>query len=159
MTVSNPSTRSSSSTTGLYAKAIGSIVVTGLTAYIAASADGSVSATEWITIVIAIVAALVVIWAIPSTPVWLARGGKAIAAAVIAALSSIIIGLEDGGLSQAEIITAIVAFLTSLGLVAISPNAASSDPTDARGKIVPIDYQTKQTIAGNPGITPPRAAG
>jgi hypothetical protein len=144
------------STIGLYTKAIGSLVVTGLTAYITAAGDGDITTTDVIVIVVAVIAALGVVWAIPSTPLWLSRFGKAIAAALVAGLSSLIIGLQDGGgLNQVETITAIIAFLTALGLVGVSPNAASSDPTDARGRIVPIGYETKQTLAGNPGVAPP----
>src|SRR5439155_1051762 len=111
MTTGSITPTESTATIGLYTKAIGSLVVTGLTAYITAASDGHVTSTDWITIVIAVLAALGVVWAIPSTPAWLNRFGKAIAAALIAGLTSVVIGLQDdGGLSQVEGITAIIAF-------------------------------------------------
>lgn len=152
---------------GIYVKALATLVVTGLTAYIAAAADGSVTAVEWVTIAIAVVVATGVVWAIPSTPKWFQSYGKAFAGALVAGLSSLAVGLSDGdpdgavgSLSQAEIITAIVAFIVALGLVAAAPNAASSDPTGVDGRIVPVSYATKQGLVGGqpPTATPPAAS-
>lgn len=145
------------STIGLYIKAIGTLVVTGLTAYIAALADGDVTSVEWITIVISVVIATAIVWAVPSTPAVFQKWGKAIASAVVAALSSIAVGLTDGnGLSQAEIITAIVAGLTSLGLIGFASNAASSDPYNPATKQVhPVSYDEKAALIGSPPASPP----
>lgn len=145
---------------GLYTKAIASLVVTGLTAYITAASDGDVTTVDWISIAIAVLAAAGVIWAIPNTPSWLATYGKSLAAALIAGLSSLIIGLTQGdnGLTQPELLTAIIGFITALGVVAIAPNAASSDPVDpATGHVIPISQEEKLEIATGivPGQEPP----
>jgi len=138
------------STIGIYVKDLATLVVTGLTAYIAAVTDGDVTSIEWITIVISVLVASGIVWAIPSTPKWFQSYGKAFASALTAGLSSIAVGLLDAGLSQAEIVTAVVAFITALGLVAASPNAAASDPVGADGRIVPVTYQAKQNLIGTP---------
>jgi hypothetical protein len=134
---------------GLYTKAIASLVVTGLTAYITAASDDVVTTVDWISIAIAVLAAAGIIWAIPNTPSWLATYGKSLAAALIAGLSSIIIGIQQGdnGLSQTEIITAIVGFIAALGVVAVAPNAASSDPVNpTTGQVVPITREEKLSM-------------
>ena len=137
----------STSTIGLYTKALGTLVVTGLTAYITALADDSVNTQEWITIAIAVLVGTGVVWAVPSTPEVYRKYGKASAGALVAGLASVAVGLTDGGgLSQAEIVTAIVALITALGVVSISPNAASSDPVNAQGRIVPVSLSDKQAL-------------
>ena len=51
-----------------YAKAIAGAVTAGLTAAATALTDGSVDPVESITIAIAVITALGVVWAVPNTP-------------------------------------------------------------------------------------------
>jgi hypothetical protein len=139
---------------GLYAKALGTMVVTGFTATIAALADNSIAPDEWLTIAIATLLSTGVVWAVPSTPAWMRHYGKAGVAGIVAFLSSIAVGLTDGPggsveISQAEWLTAAVALLTALGVVAATSNAAASDPVMGK-KIVPVSHDEKvRLVNGN----------
>jgi hypothetical protein len=142
------------STIGLYTKAIASLVVTGLTSYSTAAADGNVTGSEWLTTAIAVIAGTAIVWAIPQAPEWLRYYGKSVAAGLVAFLGSLIIGLQDGGgLSQAEITTAIAALIIGSGLVGIASNAASSDPVSvATKKIIPVSLDDKRAFTADTEI-------
>lgn len=58
----------------------------------------------------------------------LAPFAKAILAAVIASLSALLTGLQDDGLTGAEVLTAVIAGLVGLGAVFSIPNRAPFIP-------------------------------
>lgn len=138
------------STISLYTKAIGTLVVTALTSYISAVEDnGNVTAPEWITIVISTLVATSVVWAVPSTSEKARQVGKSVTAAIVAFLSSLAVGLTDGGLAQPEVITAVVAGLTALGFVGVAKNAASNDPVSAAKRYVPVSTHEKRAAVAD----------
>ncbi len=53
---------------------------------------------------------------------------KAIVGAIVAGLTAIVTGLEDGGLSTSEWLTAIIAFLVAGSAVFTVPNIKSNYP-------------------------------
>jgi len=55
---------------------------------------------------------------------------KAVIAAIIAGLSSVVTGLVSGGLTWSEGITAIIAFLIGLGAVFSVPNRSGASPVE-----------------------------
>ena len=133
---------------GLYAKALATLVVAGAGSVVSALSDNVITPSEWIAAVILMLGSSGIVWAVPMTPEWLSTYGKSAAAGLAAGLSAIGTGLADGlGLSQAEIITAVIALAMGSGLVASTSNAASSDPVNPEtGKIVPVSLAEKKTL-------------
>lgn len=132
---------------GLYAKALAGAAVAGLSAYSVAVQDGSgITASEALVIVGTVLVALGGIFLIPNVPEGVRVYGKAILGAVIALVGTLGTGLTDGGLSQVEVVGAIIAFIVALGLVGVTSNAASSDPVTPKGKVVPIPSEVKYNL-------------
>jgi len=145
---------------GLYAKAFAGAVAAGLTAAVTALTDGSVTGFEWTIIVGAFLAGLVGVWAIPNVPESVRKYGKMIVGGLVAVVASIGAALVDGtGVSQAELLTIALALLAGLGLVGVTPNAASSDAVDPlTNKVVPVSAEVKEAINA-PGDTTVVVAG
>lgn len=112
---------------GVYAKAAAGVVVAGLGAAITALEDGRISGAEWIAIVVAALVALGAVWAIPSLPDTVRRYGKEGAAGVIAGLGVIATALTGGGVTAADILTAIGALIVGSGLTGVTPNARTTE--------------------------------
>lgn len=115
------------SSIGLYAKAIAAAVVATLMAAVSALADNQITPVEWTVIAGAFLIGLGAVWAVPNVPEVLRTYGKAATAGLVAVVAAVGVGLTDGALSQAEILTAVIALITGSGLTAIVPNAAESD--------------------------------
>lgn len=140
---------------GLYAKALSAAAVAGFGAYATALQDGpGVTGAEGIGIVIAVLLSLGAVWAVPNVPSVVAGYGKALAGALIAGLTVVGTGWLDGSVSQVEIVNAIIAFIVGLGLVAGVSNAAESDPTDAKGSLIPVTQGEKQAYVNESSYAP-----
>lgn len=101
-----------------YAKALVAVLITVITAFIAASAgDDVVSATEWVNVAIAGVGAAAV-FAAPNVPG--ARYTKFVIAAMTAVLT-LLASLITGGLTSTEILQLLVAAAGAVGVYAV-PN-------------------------------------
>lgn len=137
---------------GLYAKAITATVVALLTATNGALSDGAITPVEWSVIAGAGLLALGAVWAVPNTPALVASYGKAGTAGLVAGAAAFGTGIADGTMTPSDWILVILAVIGGTGLIAVVPNAASSDPTDAAGKPVPIPAEVKAELA-EPGKT------
>jgi hypothetical protein len=143
------------SSVGLYSKAIASAVSAGLTVAVTSLTDGTISPVEWTVISSSFLGSASLVWLVPNTPKILASYGKAGTSALVAVAGALGTGFTDGGgLSSAEIVGVLLAFLTGLGLVATVPNAAESDPVNPKtGKLVPItDKEILLTSAAVPAV-------
>jgi hypothetical protein len=139
---------------GLYAKAVAGSVAAGLTAAVTALTDGVVTGFEWTVIVGAFLVAFGAVWLVPNVPESVRKYGKMIVGGLVAVVASVGAALVDGtGVSQAELLTIALALLAGLGLVGVTPNAASSDAVDPlTNKVVPVSAEVKEAINA-PGDT------
>lgn len=139
---------------GLYAKAIAGSAAAGLTAAVTALTDGQITGFEWTIIVGAVLVGLAAVWAVPNVPEPVRKYGKMIVGGLVAVVASVGAALVDGsGVSQAELLTIALAALAGLGLVGVTPNAASSDAVDPlTNKVVPVSAEVKEAINA-PGDT------
>jgi len=74
---------------------------------------------------------------------------KAVTGAVVAFLSALIAGLQNGGLSWTEILTAIIALLVGGGAVFTIPNIKSNYPPEEVPSIEPTTPTTPTTEEPN----------
>lgn len=114
-------------TLGLYAKAVGGAVIAGLSAVVAALADGHIDPLEWATVAGAVLVGLGAVWVIPEFPVSVGKYLKAITSGLVSGLASFSAIAINGHLpTQQEWITIAVAVAIGSGLVHVTKNAAAS---------------------------------
>jgi hypothetical protein len=117
---------------GQYAKAIVGAVLAGGMAVITALEAGRVEGVEWATVAGTLLLALGAVFAVPNMPDGVRRYGKAIVGGLVAAVGAAGTALVGGWpFSPDEWLAIVVALVSGLGLVAVTPNAALSDVTVA----------------------------
>lgn len=107
------------------AKAIVAALIAAGTSLATALDDGGISTGEWITAALAILGSAGVVWYVANGPGF--EYAKAVVGALTAGLTSLLVAIEDDVLTQQEWVTAVVATLLGLGLVAAVPNAPPED--------------------------------
>ena len=111
---------------GPYAKALNGTVVAGIAAAVTALEDGTITPAEWTAIAAATLVAALAIFYVPNTHTGLTAYGKAITAALVAALGVLGTGLADSNLTTTELLLTASALLNGL-VVSQTPNAEHSD--------------------------------
>ena len=133
---------------GLIAKAIGGCAVAVLMAVIAArgldsEAAALITGVEWLQIVAVGLASAGAVWAIPMG--WVSGVGKAVTAALAAAVGALILGGAWPPSGDAWL-TAVIALLGALGVTYAVPNAPWSD--GAYG----LRINVSEVMGGNPTV-------
>jgi hypothetical protein len=137
---------------GTWGKAVVGVLVAFLGSY-SAVRTGGVSPGEWIGVASTTIGAGGVIWAVPKAPRWLHSYGKPTAGAITTALG--VLGTAwavHNDITTQHVIDAVVAGLLNFAGPAIVSNAASSDPVNTRGHLVPVSEEVKAALVA-PGDT------
>jgi hypothetical protein len=119
-----------------YWKAIVTALVTGATVIATALDDNDISNIEWLQAIIAVAGSTGVVWYVTNGP-----GGqyaKSFFAGVTAGASALIIAMQDGALSQQELVTAVIAILAGLGFVWAVPGP---EPVEVPPPTPPVPTQ------------------
>lgn len=108
-----------------YLKAIAAAVVAGATAIVTALDDNTITSAEWLAAVVAVCGSAGVVWYVTNGP-----GGqyaKAIFAGISTLAASLIVAYNDNMVSTQEWLTAGIATLVGLGLVAAVPGPSTGN--------------------------------
>jgi hypothetical protein len=111
------------------AKAIAAALVALGSSLVIALDDGHISTAEGITGALAVLGSAGVVWYAMNGAG--ARYVKAVVGAMAAALTVLLVALDDNVITQQEWVSAIVAAIIGLGIVAAVPNAPPSRPKPA----------------------------
>jgi peptidoglycan/LPS O-acetylase OafA/YrhL len=143
----------SSSTIGLYAKAIASAFAAAAAVALEGMANGDLSTAQWITVAVAFIVGLGAVALVPNFPEGARKVVKAVVAAVVAGAGVLTVAIVAGSpfvLTIPLVIKIVLAILGSFGIVYAVPNAAESDPVDpVTRKIRPIRGKQSTLVARN----------